>query len=271
MNISTNYGQSFNIVGLNSNSIKTKQNQQQEQTKNTQSTNAMYIGKKDSQNKQDNRIEELTKRKDELQKRISELQADQKLQSQTVEGASNPEIVKEKVKELQASIKEIESTISTIKQEKKEEEKSKNSAKSTNKTQQQTQEENIINSSKSLDRIKQSHAQQVNMEGQSNILKSEIKIDKGRKVDTSLKEKQLTTINSSIKKLDNNIAKEMKKIYNKANKSEDSGSLKSGNDSNEDTDKIEETNYTEKLIQEYSKNTSMVKGENDTSKISIEI
>lgn len=269
MNISTNYNQSFNIAGLNS--IKTKQNQQQEQIKNNQDTNTMYIGKKESQNKQDKRIDELTKRKDEIQKRISELQSGQKLQSQTLEGASNPEAVREKVKELQASIKEIESTIATIKQEKKDEQEAKNSSKSTEKTQQETQEESIISSSKSLDRIKQSHAQQVSMEGQSNILKTEIKIDRGRHIDTTLKEKQLAGINSGIKKLDNNIAKEMKKIHNKSSKNEDSENLKADSDSNKSTDKAEEANYNEKLIQEYSKNTNMVKGENDTSKINIEI
>lgn len=247
MNISTNYSQNFSLAKLNLNSAKNMQNQQQQQVNKNQNSNIMYIGKQGVQSKQDNRIEELTKRKEELQNRINEIQAGQRLQSN--DNISDPQAVKEKIEELQESIKEIENSINTIKQEKKEEKEAKNSSKNAEKT----DEENIIASSKSLDRIKQAHCQQVSMEGQANILKSEIKMDKMRKVDTSLKQKELSNINSGIEKLNNTISKEMKKVNNK-NNSKDSNSVSNSN---------EEMDYSEKLIQKYSENTNMFKQENN--------
>jgi len=253
MNISTNYNQSFNMTGLNLSSIRNKQNQQQQVNK--QNSKTMYIGKS-SKDKQDNRIEELTKRKEELKERINELKTNQKFRGND---NTDPKAIKEKIEQLQSSIEEIESTITEIKQEKKEEEKIKSSSNNAEKT----EEENIIYSSQSLDRINQTHSQKVRMESQANILKSEIKTDKKLKVDTSFKQEQLADINLSIKKLDKAIGKEIKKVNNE-NDSENSSSL---NDSYKNIEDTKETNYNEKLIQKYVENTDILKQDKETQNI----
>ncbi len=255
MNISTNYNQSFNMTGLNLSSVRNKQDQQQQVNK--QNSNTMYIGKS-AKDKQDNRIEELTKRKEELKERINELKTNQKLKGNN---NTDPKAIKEKIEQLQSSIEEIESTITEIKQEKKKEEEEKTKGSSNNI--EKTEEENIISSSQSLDRINQTHSQKVRMESQANILKSEIKMDKKLKVDTSFKQEQLADINLSIKKLDKAIGKEIKKI-NKKNDSENSSSR---NDSYKNIEDTKETNYNEKLIQKYVENTNIIKQNNETQNI----
>jgi len=255
MNISTNYNQSFNLTGLNMNSVRNKQNHQQ-QINNNQNSNTIYIGKP-AKDKQDNRIEELTKRKEELKERINELQTNQKLKGNN---NTDPKAIKEKIEQLQSSIEEIESTITEIKQEKKkEEEKTKGSSNNTEKT----EEENIIYADQSLDRINQTHSQKVHMESQANILKSEIRIDKERGIDTSFKQEQLSKINSGIKKLDKVIGKEIKKVNDK-NDDENSNPL---NNSYKNVEDSKETNYNEKLIQKYIENTNVIKQNNETQNI----
>ncbi|MCT4508885.1 MAG: hypothetical protein N4A48_09010 [Tepidibacter sp.] len=53
---------------------------------------------------------------------------------------------------------------------------------------------------------------QVNMQGESRILKSEIKIDKSRGVDTSAKENRLSKVEENIQKLKKDMGKNNKKI-----------------------------------------------------------
>ncbi len=70
--------------------------------------------------------------------------------------------------------------------------------------------ESLIKAQMSLDNMKDASALKTKLKGESNILKSEIELDKSRGVNTAKKEEQLSTMENGVRKSEENVGKAIK-------------------------------------------------------------
>lgn len=212
------------------------------------------------------------------------------------EGAKNkedPKSIKAKLDDIDKQIDSIDQQISKLqvedtrkaigKDKDNDTAKKKTKASSSNvstKTKNDVSMENLLSITNNLSRSKALSAQRVAMQGEKGVLDAEIKIDKGRGLDTANKEKRVSEITENIENISEKISENIGDINNKIKNNiesssssdnnsskEESGDVKSNKEhKNMDKSSVHEKKITKNI--EHYKKIMDTKDSNDSQKLS---
>ncbi|WP_432663145.1 hypothetical protein R9X47_21480 [Wukongibacter baidiensis] len=267
---------SFSIsYGLNDNSGKKSSgdNKESQSNRTAKATNVfgnnrgIYFGKKVKKN---SIIENLMKQKEKL------IDSRSSFLEKALESGKGISAIKEKLDGIDDQIKEIEKQISKIQLEEQRkslntEKKNKKNGKS-NGTSDETSSKDmksdesmnrLLSLSGNLSRIQTLSSQNTSMAGETRVLESEIKIDKGRGIDPVDKKERVAELKDNIENISEKIGEELQDINTKAKSNMESSSLNkvldkrqeenevSGNKSTENKDVLVKEGLAQKCIKHY--------------------
>lgn len=127
---------------------------------------------------------------------------------------------KSKIEELQEQLKEIE-TANRMKESEELKAKSSKSEKTNSDgdiLETSAEAQAIIEAGLNLDAIKNAYSMKKSLQGESNVLKSEIKMDKGRGVNTAKKEEVLSKLNAGVEAAAASMGKAVRDVNESASK-----------------------------------------------------
>lgn len=184
--------------------------------------NMKFINNKSTNDKVSNTsVIALKKSKEALEKQLSNLKAkttDKKISSDgQINITGEKDLIETEIKNIQTQIAEIDRQIAEAQREKisKLNSDTDNDENTESKNESGNFAENIISVSGNLKSVKFQYSIKKNMENQSKVLDTEIKLDKQRGVNTKKKEKELSNIKEGISRIEDNISSKLKNINKK--------------------------------------------------------
>lgn len=196
--------------------------------------NALFHNKKAKSSKNPI-IDDLMKQRDSIEKMKNDLT------DRTLEKGEDISTIKEKLKDFDKQIAEIDKKIGEeqINQRNNALGKNKNDGNSKKSGQQQTEKEQLFTQAKALNQLKNISKVKSALNGESNTLKSEIKLDASRGVFSNSKYNRLSEVEGKINDIEHKIGKELKKQTDDKKADKTDGDQ---NNSNEDNKQINNIN-----------------------------